>query len=258
MEYDLLSDIYEMWSTGDDAYFPSGDFYRKLAARISGHVVEIGVGTGRIAIDIARQGIKVTGIDISANMLAQLRTRASMQGVEENIAIMLADAKDFKLDCKADLVCIPFRSFGHFLTREEKYEVLMNVKSQLSDKGILVFDHYLFNETWAKNHERTPRLMFSGNDPQGHSYYIWDTYIYHYEKQIMDCTITVECLADSEVISRRHCPLTFSWVYVDQVRSLLKDTGYEIVSLLGGFDGQEFTEYSTDQIWIVRPQKIDA
>lgn len=255
MEYDLLSDVYELWSTGDPAYYPSHEFYVDLANKTNGFIAEIGVGTGRIALDIAKQGKRIAGIDISPKMLETFQSKAKTQGVQANIQAIHASAANFVLSEKAELIYFPFRSIGHLLTEEERKIALLNIKEQLSSSGLLVFDHYVFDESWAKGHDRIPRLMYSGNDHNGNKKYIWDTYLYDYENQIMDCTITVESSnKDCEVISRKHCPLTFSWITIDQMEKTLKETGYKVIKLLGSFDGCEFDEYSTEQIWMVSPK----
>ncbi len=255
MEYDLLSDVYELWSTGDPAYYPSHGFYVDIASKVNGLIAEIGVGTGRIALDIARQGKQIAGIDISPKMLEIFQSKAKIQGVQDNIQAIHASAANFVLPEKAKLIYFPFRSIGHLLTEEERKTALLNIKEQLSSSGLLVFDHYIFDESWAKIHDRIPRLMYSGNDHIGNKIYIWDTYLYDYQKQIMNCTITIESInKNCEVTSRKHCPLTFSWINIHQMEKMLKETGYKVIKLLGSFDGREFNKRSTEQIWIVSPK----
>ena len=82
--YDAWADRYADWSSGVDADIP---FYVGLARDADGPLVELAVGTGRVAIPVARAtGRRVTGIDSSRAMLAQARVRAAEEGVELDCA----------------------------------------------------------------------------------------------------------------------------------------------------------------------------
>jgi 2-polyprenyl-3-methyl-5-hydroxy-6-metoxy-1,4-benzoquinol methylase len=56
-------------------------FYRDLAQRTKGQALEVGVGTGRVAVELAKAGIRVTGLDLSAAMLAIATEEAAASGV---------------------------------------------------------------------------------------------------------------------------------------------------------------------------------
>src|SRR5918999_2516213 len=105
--YDPIAEIYDSWSrsvTGDVAFYV--DEARGAARR----VVELGVGTGRIALPIARAGIPVIGVDNSERMLDVCRRRAQRAGVEDLLDLRLGDLRDPPVDPPASLVLCPFRS----------------------------------------------------------------------------------------------------------------------------------------------------
>lgn len=214
----------------------------------------MGIGTGRIAIDIAKFGYKVTGIDISKKMLKKVMNEARKQNVENNIKTINASISDFKVETPADFVYLPFRTFGHLMTEIERKKAFLNIKKQMSKNGVFVFDHYVFDEKWAKAHERIPLLMYSGVNKKGVGISIWDTYKYDYLNKKMECMITVEYYKKNrKMIKRYNYPLTFSWINVEEVRKLLNDTGFEIIETFGDFNGEKFNDKSTEQIWVVRP-----
>lgn len=255
-EYDLLADVYDLWCQGDSAFNESHEFYVNLASEFKGVIAEVGVGTGRIAIDIAKKGKNIIGIDVSSKMLEKFKEKILKENVSSNITLIQDSAKSFTLSSPAELIYFPFRSFGHLLSDVERIKFLLNIKKQLAPKGVLVFDHYIFDEDWAKKNERIPRLMYSGSTKGKNKVFVWDTYSYDFSKQIMNCIITVEYTdTNFNVISKQHCPLTFSWVTVEQVRRLLEKAGYKIVKLLGSFNGEEFKKHSTEQIWMVQPNE---
>ena len=104
--YDAFAPIYDDWSahmTEDVA------FYVELARETDGPLLELAVGSGRVAIPVAREtGRHVLGIDSSPAMLAQARERAAAAGVD--LELREGDMRDFELEEPAGLIYVPFRS----------------------------------------------------------------------------------------------------------------------------------------------------
>ena len=75
--------FYDAWTEG---LIGDVDFYVRRAQAVRGPIVELGVGTGRIAIPTAEAGQSVIGVDVSPAMLAEARRRAALAGVSGKIA----------------------------------------------------------------------------------------------------------------------------------------------------------------------------
>src|SRR5438045_7229668 len=104
--YDAWADRYAESSSGVDADIP---FYVGLAHEADGPLVELAVGTGRVAIPVAREtGKPVVGIDSSRGMLAQARLRAAEEGVE--LDLREGDMRELELEEPAALMYCPGRS----------------------------------------------------------------------------------------------------------------------------------------------------
>lgn len=253
-EYDSLAEIYDIWSKCDPACIKVRDFYKKIALGCKGTIVELGVGTGEIALELACNGRKVIGVDSSIEMIGALRKKAKQLGCANEIDCIYSDIVTFKLPVKADLIYFPFRSIGHLLTDEVRIKALTNIKNQCAPGGVFVFDHYIFDEEWARMHEGVPRLMCQGEKFNGEKYYIWDTYIYDYKKQVMNCTITSERVNNGTVIERKHMPLSFSWFSPEHIKKLLLESGFCIKNVYGDFDYTPLENKCPEQIWIVSPK----
>src|SRR5262245_42706737 len=98
--YDRIAEVYDPWSRSvvEDVGFYVADA-RKAAGRTpgapdSGPVVELGVGTGRIAVPIALAGVPVIGVDTSAGMLAVCRARAEGAGVTDLLDLRVGDFRE--------------------------------------------------------------------------------------------------------------------------------------------------------------------
>ncbi len=140
-------------------YATRGDveFYVDEALAANGPVLELGCGTGRVLIPIARAGVTIEGLDGSPNMLARCREKlaAEPSKVQECATLHEGDMRSFDLRQKFNLVTIPFRPFQHLITVEEQLACLRCIHAHLTDDGRLILD--LFN----------PSLDFLANRPLG-------------------------------------------------------------------------------------------
>jgi SAM-dependent methyltransferase len=113
-----------------------------LARRIGGPVLEIGCGTGRVLLPIARAGITIHGVDSSLPMLSILRQKIDREppDVSERIRTHNGDMRNFRPEEKYPLVTIPFRPMQHMHSVEDQVCALTTAAFHLHEKGILAFD----------------------------------------------------------------------------------------------------------------------
>jgi len=131
----------------DEAYASKEDlvdreFYVGLAKRIGGPVLELACGTGRVLLAIAREGIAIHGVDISAAMLNVLREKLPREpkDVRELVSVAEGDLRSFRSNQEYPLVIIPFRPLQHMYTVEDQLAALKTAAFHLQDNGILAFD----------------------------------------------------------------------------------------------------------------------
>jgi SAM-dependent methyltransferase len=120
-------------------------FYVQMASSSEGPVLELGCGTGRVLIPIARADNEIVGLDSSPHMLRVCREKLAHEpeDVRTRVELIQAEMGHFDLDRKFDLITTPFRPFQHLLTVGEQLSCLSCVHSHLSDDGVFVLD--LFN-----------------------------------------------------------------------------------------------------------------
>jgi SAM-dependent methyltransferase len=104
-----------------------------------GRVLELGVGTGRIAIPLAQAGVDVTGVDLSPEMLAILRDKDPQSRVKTDVQNMT----DLHVDGAFDLVYVVGSSFYHLLTQDEQISCLRSVAGVLRPGGLFLCHGYL-------------------------------------------------------------------------------------------------------------------
>ncbi len=135
--YDDIAELYDPWSR---SVVEDVGFYVEEAVAAGGPVVELGVGTGRIAIPVAAEGIEVIGVDSSPGMLEVCRRRAELAGVAGLIDLRVGDLREPPVPERVRLVTVPFRSLLHLLDDEERLRALAAAHELLLPGGRLVFD----------------------------------------------------------------------------------------------------------------------
>ena len=136
-EYDAIASLYDEWSR---SVTEDVSFYVEEALASGGPVVELAVGTGRIAVPTAKAGIRVIGVDQSQGMLAMAREYAEREGVTELVDLRLGDLRDPPVDERVPLVTVPFRSLLHMAEDGDRSRALAAAMRLLEPGGRLVFD----------------------------------------------------------------------------------------------------------------------
>jgi SAM-dependent methyltransferase len=208
-------------------------FYVVEARRVEPPVVELGVGTGRIAVPIAADGIRVIGVDSSPGMLEVCRERAEEAGVGELVELRLGDLRAPELAERVELVLCPFRSYLHLRSDEERLAALRAARELLVEDGRLIFDVFApgaddIEETHGRWLEREPEIYERAD---------WDT---------GSRTLTLSVRGPSGETT-----MTLAWLAADEWRELLERAGFEVEALYGWFDRRPFRG-GEDMVWIAR------
>lgn len=119
------------------------------AAKSAGQVLELGCGTGRILVPIARTGATIVGIDSSKQMLERCRENLSKESpaVQARVTLHQRDMHGFDLGSTFPLIIAPFRVFQHLTTVDAQLRVLGTVARHLAPAGRFIFD--VFNPRFA-------------------------------------------------------------------------------------------------------------
>jgi SAM-dependent methyltransferase len=159
--YDAIAGIYDPWSR---SVTEDIGFYVEEALASGGPVVELAVGTGRIAVPIAEAGVPVIGVDQSPEMLAVARRLAQERGVEALLDLRIGDLREPPVEERVPLVICPFRSLLHMPDEAEKLRALRAARRLLQPGGRLVFDVFAPSradivETHGRWLEREPGIF---------------------------------------------------------------------------------------------------
>jgi len=252
-EYDSFADIYSIWTDTAGSARANLSFYVDAYLAEDGPVVELGVGDGRIAVEAARRGRGVIGVDLSSAMLARCRQRAAHAGVPGLITLLQADFRTFALEEPAALVSLPYHSLGHLVEWRDKRDAMAHIFSQLRPGGRFIYDDFLMSPALLAT-MRQVQLRAEYQSDAGLDVLLWVTSLVNEADQsIKVLTWEDELAADGVLARRRYRRLSLSWLEPDQARRLLEETGFSIEACFGDFQATTFEEATAhEQIWIAR------
>ena len=132
---DQIAEIYdEFYSDYDPA---SIELLAGLAG--GGTALELGIGTGRIALPLHKKGVKVQGIDASEAMLSKLRSKPNGSEIE----VLTGSFAEFKIDKRFRLIYVVFNTFFNLLTQEEQVRCFKAVREHLSTDGMFLMEVFV-------------------------------------------------------------------------------------------------------------------
>jgi SAM-dependent methyltransferase len=230
-DYDVFAADYDEWSahmTEDIGW------YLELAREAREPIVELAVGSGRVAIPIARDtGKRVVGVDRSPAMLEIARERSEGLPLE----LHEGDIRDFELDEPVDLVIYPFRSVFHLPTWADKRRVFERAAAVLRPRGRFAWNIFAFSPFIAASlHDR--RVEHDGG--------LWE--VTHYVPA--DNRLELTRGRGDEVIG----VLRGWWMTKAECEGLIDVAGLEVEALYGGFHREPYDDESEEMVWVARKQ----
>ena len=226
---------------------PDGPFYLSLAQQVGGSVLELGCGTGRVTIPLARHGIDMTGLDIVPGMLVRARSKAGdlpIQWVE-------ADVRDFHLGRQFSVICAPGSVFEHLLGREDQEAMLTCVREHLAAEGLFVIA-IRFPRPESMVNAEEEQDWFSYTDESGRDMRVTGTDHYDPVRQIRHETAYRRWYdAQGKEVTKR-ARLALRFVFPQEMEALLHYNGFTVLHCYGDWDSSPLTDESGLIIYVCK------
>jgi SAM-dependent methyltransferase len=137
---DRIADVYDHWH--DDSGYPfqteeSIELLAELAG--PGPVLELAIGTGRLALPLAARGLEVHGVDASEAMVAKLREKPGGDAVP----VTMGDFADVPVEGSYRLVYVVFNTFFALLSQDEQVRCFENVAAHLDGEGVFLLEVFV-------------------------------------------------------------------------------------------------------------------
>jgi SAM-dependent methyltransferase len=227
-------------------------FYERVATKYD-RVLEYGIGSGRVAIPIARAGTEVFGIDQSRPMLADLRARLAKQPAElrARITTKLGDMRRVRLKGERfPLVICPFNTALHLYTRLDVEQWLARARDHLEPRGRLVLDLSMPILEDLADEPGTSYSMRPFVHPTAGLVAYREVFDYDRVRQILFVSMCFEPKTAGK--QPFMVPLAHRQYFPREWEALLHYNGFDTVKVEGDFEGGPLTQSSDTMVWHAR------
>ena len=242
MSYVTLARFYDL----ENADFTEDlDYWLELADEQGDPILELGCGTGRVLLNLARRGHAVTGLDNSPEMLARLHAKlgaASRQQLAAAPQIVQASLEDFELTQRFRLALMPFNTFMHLLTTEAQLAALERIRRHLAPGGLLALDMPNPGEAYAAQEQGlTLERTFLDGDRTVQQF---SSIALDRAAQLSHITWIYDSTGPDGDLRRSLVPLTLRFTFPAEMALLLSRSGLTLAHLYGDYDRSPFADGS--------------
>lgn len=229
-------------------------FYETIADELRGPILELGAGSGRVTLALARAGHEVVAVDRMEPMLAQLRVALANEKpeVRARVRVVRGDLLKVRLKQRFGLVIAPFNVFMHLYTRDDVERALATCRSHLVPRGRLVFDVLMpeiraFTRDAGKLYKSRPV-----SDGSGRKWNYAEQFQYDHATQIQMVTAVLSAVDDPTEV--RVLPLAHRQFYPQELEALLHYNGWDMEKRWGDFERGPVRMGCESQVVVCRPR----
>ncbi len=254
LDLDAFYRVIAPYYDGDYADFHGGAdilFYTRLAKECAGPVLEMGCGTGRMLLPLARAGMEICGMDISLPMLDRLcaRLRSEPADVRERVSVIHGDIRSADAGRKFALIYAAGNVPHSFINRADQRAWLRNARRHLAPGGALVFDLFQFEyerllvppDEWKQCVDR----IDADTGRRIQCFYRCEHELewqrFRVELRWVTQTESGDELSESASIVQR-------WFTRGEIENLMELEGFQITDYWGNFSGDAFGKGSPEQV----------
>lgn len=233
---DRIAGVYDLWYSGFDP-----NAVQALAGLAQGGpALELGIGTGRIAIPLQDMGIVVKGVDASEAMVARLREKPG----GERIRVAMGNFADVAIDGQYSLVYVVFNTFYSLLTQDEQVRCFQNVARHLGEGGVFVIEAFVPDLTRFTGGQAMRLTRIGDKDVQ------IDVSQHEQDKQL----ITSQHLLLSEHGTQLY-PVRIRYIWPSEMDLMARLSGLQLKERWSDWDKSEFSANSTKHISVYKHKK---
>ena len=222
-------------------------FWQRMAAPVSGPILELGCGTGRVAIPLGRTGAHVIGIDRSATMLARAQSRVRRARIGWGVQLIRGDIRQLPFPDKSfPLVMAPYGILQSLLDEEVLRATLKDVHRVLTRGGTFGLELVADLPAWDEYANRT--TLRSDRGPHGRPIKLIETvkqdrknHITRFEQEFVE--------GRGKAATRKKFKIAFRTLSVPQMVERLERAGLEVAALLGDYQGGPWDLRA--EVWII-------
>ncbi len=213
-------------------------------------ILELGVGTGRVAIPLAQNGHEVWGLDNSAYMLSLLRQKINSLNIKD-IHIIEQNMCDFKIDRTFDIALVPFCTFNFLLSKEEQIAALISLKTCLKSNSVVIFELMTLH-TFTLQSESSEYIYYKSINTEVRNIDIYLKNDFEIESKILKQNRLIKIYNNEKGIEEKNLVMKNRIITMEEFEQLLKMSGYDVQNVYGSFANEPFDKDSKSLIVIAR------
>jgi len=233
------------------------EFYRELSEEYPGPILDVGCGSGRVVLPLARDGLTVHGMDNNTTMLDRARRRVRMQPeAYETLTLHEGDILTEPLpDVAFGCVLLTYNLLMHFHTQESQLALLARMREVISPDGVLVVDLPNAGEMFATPDSDAITLERTFLDPEtGHMVMQQAVAALDRATQFMRVTWIYDEVTGDGTLKRTVAPTRFRYIFPYELQLLLKVSGFRVEQMYGDVDGSPYEDACPRMVVLATPE----
>ena len=241
VNYGPASKYYDLFGSKEDIAF-----YKDLAIKHGRRALELGVGTGRVAIELAKAKVNILGIDSSRYMLNIAGTKLMRERAEvrNRLRLKLGDMRKFRLEEHYPFAYLASSTFEHCITEKDQRDCIRSVRDALKIGGVLAFDisqpHADLESSWWIDRKETAseeivRTIFSRRN---------------LKTNVISVNLFFDVYRNGKMKERYYEYGEAKISPKEEVKKILEEAGLTIIKLYGNFDKSVYSPKSQRIIFV--------
>ena len=226
------------------------EMYRGFAERTGGPILEVGSGTGRVALALAEEEHSIVGLELSEAMRAAAQRKADRAQLTDRVEFIHGDMRRFQIDQHFGLIIAPLNTFLHNLTLDDQLATLACCKKHLRPGGLLVLDCFNPDPAQAIDDGRLIVQRSMTDRETGQTALLLLSRTTDWGNQFQEITYLIDRPDRQGVMQRAVLQTSFRFIFRHEMQLLLKVGGFDLKDVYGSYALDPF-EAGSDKLIVV-------
>ncbi len=249
-DYTPFAELYDLFY---DDFQDDVEMYRGFAERTSGSILEVGSGTGRVALALAEEGHTVVGLELSDAMRSVAQQKADRAQLRDRVTFVAGDMRRFTSGQHFGLIIVPLNTFLHNLTLDDQLATLACFKQQLRPGGLLVLDCFNPDPAYAADDGRLIVQHSVIERETGRIALLWLSRSTDWGNQLQEITYLIDRPDPNGLVRRTALQTSFRFIFRNEMQLLLKLGGFDLKEVFGSYALEPFESNSDKLIVVATP-----